>query len=125
MAINVTTTEISLSLAPVASHKRAAVTGTAGTLGSFISGGIPVNASGKYGVPDQYPKAVYLQVESGTSASVYACLDGVSTATATLGLLLPQGPSTFKVVGDDLFRNDRISLISSSGTAYVQCFFVF
>lgn len=125
MAITVTTTEISLSKAPVAAHKRAAVTGTAGTLGSFISGGIPVNPSAVYGKPDQYPQAVYLQVESGSAASVYVTLDGQTTATVVLGLLLPQGPSMLKVTGDDMLRNDRISCISSSGTTYVQCFFVF
>jgi len=126
MAINVTTQEVSLCLAPATAHARAAVTNAAASLGSFITAGIPVNPSGIYGKADQYPIAVYLQVESGSSGSVYVTLDGLTTPTTALGLLLPQGPSMLKVTGDDMFRNDRIKIVASiAGPTYVQCFFVF
>ena len=99
----------------VASHKRAAITGAAAGLDTFISGGIPT-------INGRRPDAVYIGLEAG-SASTYVTWDGQSTPSATLGFLLPVQPSYLYLPMASEIQDGVIKVFASAGTIYAQCKF--
>lgn len=121
-------------------HQRAIITGAAGPLGSFItaigqaSSGIPYRVSDLDAGLHVFPKAVNLQIESGTNV-VYMTTDGHDTAlgdaSATLGLnIIPLAPSWTRVPVDcnptaGANNTGMIRVKASAGTVNVQCYFEF
>jgi hypothetical protein len=108
-------------------HVIATVTGAAGTLGSFISGGIPVGSAS----PAPYPKAVTLFVIAADSAQItYISYDGLTVPSAANGVdQVPVGPITRMRIepkaGSGLQWTatfDPIQLYCA-GTAHLHCFF--
>lgn len=113
-----------ISVAPTgkAFHFRATVTGVAGSLGSFLAAGAlpgwvdPNDASRWY-----FPISVQLQAEVGTDAC-YVTMDGQSTASATLGFLIPTAPQVAEIPCPTGLKDDTLSLFSA-GTSHIQCLF--
>lgn len=107
-------------------HKRAVVTDTAGTLGSFISGGLPYLVSPTNSDVKRYPKAVNLGVEVASGANtVYMTFDGQSTPSATLGFIVPTLPNFVRVPCPDGLTLNTLKLVASANPTNVQCFFEF
>lgn len=106
-------------------HKRAVVTGAAGTLDSFISGGVPL-----YRWDERHtakaPFAVDLAVESASSATkVYVTYDGGTSpeVSATLGFEIPVTPAApLHLAVQNLATSIRLF---SAGTCNVQCYFYY
>ena len=110
-------------------HLRAAVTNTAGTLDSFITGGYPTLTPPNQSAPI-YPSAVNLGIESASTGKVYITFDGGSSAevSATLGFEIPTLPNFLRIAGNELFTpgtSRTIRVVSSTGTQNVQCFLEF
>lgn len=82
--------------------------------GGFV-GGVPFRTTNP-------PCAITLEVESGATGKVWACLGG--TASATRGKQVPVAPAVLRIPWREGIRNDLISLIGDQGggTA-VQVFF--
>ena len=112
--------------ASVSFHKRVTVTDTAGTLGSFISGGIPAITPVSGGSAPIKPQSVMLGVEVGSAANtVYITWDGQTTPSATAGFIVPTLPNFLHIpVPDGLILNN-IKLLASANPTYLQAFFAF
>lgn len=121
-------------------HQRAVITGAAGPLGSFITAigqaesGIPYRTSPLDSNVKIFPKAVNLQIESGTGL-IYMTTDGhlvsLGEVSATLGFnIIPVAPSWTRVPVDcdpaaGADGTGLIRVLASAGTINVQCVFEF
>ena len=100
-------------------HVQATVTGAAGTLGSFLSGGVIPSGS-----PNPvFPSAVSLFLNSG--GAVYVSMDGLTVPSATNGC--PPIPSTpwLRIPAPHALKNDATAGIQlfCATSAVVNCFF--
>lgn len=105
----------------VAAHRRATVTGAAGTLASFLSGAaLPTKTVNSTAVNPNY---VVLQAEYTNSDTIAITFDGgQSTPSATLGIQLAAGSIWEGSVPGWMAATD-IKCFAFSGTQYLQCRF--
>jgi hypothetical protein len=103
----------------VTSHIRAAVTGAAGTLTSFLSTAAIPTFGGRR------PDVVYVGQEQASTGTVYVVWDGKSTPSATLGFVVPVLPNFLLIPkkGGVGLQDADISVYASTGTQYLQCKF--
>lgn len=106
-------------------HARAAVTTTPNTLNAFCTPPPPSIAPSSSVNPTRYPKAVILSAEVG-STPCYITTDGVTTPSATLGLLVPTAPAIMRLSLPGGFGpRFAVKAVAGSGTATVQVYWEF
>lgn len=107
----------------VAMHKRAIVSGAAADLSTFITGGYPSWVTkGREALLVQQVGGVQLSVEASQVGGLMVTVDGTSTPSATLGLLVPVAPATLTLIGN--LNDGIVKVFSTAGTVNVQCLFL-
>jgi hypothetical protein len=110
----------------VSFYRRISVGGTAGSIGSFITGGIPSWRDPKGAAPAQlrYPSVINIALETGQGTD-YARLtyDGQTTPTTTLGALVPVEPNFLSLPVPEQLAADTVKIIASDAATTFQVWF--